>query len=188
MRRARRARDRDLHLMRTTPFALPVALALTLAFAGCAVQVPARTVVVAEPPPRLPPPPPRPPGDQHPAYLHALEDLRAARWLIVHRPGDARVTADEDVALARIDETIDDIRRAAFNDGKDLDDHPRPDQTTIPTGRLHQADDLLRKARADIAREEDNGAVRGLRDRAVHRLDEAIRATDRAIHDALDGR
>jgi len=26
--------------------------------------------------------------NNHPAYLHALEDLRAARWMIEHRPGD----------------------------------------------------------------------------------------------------
>ena len=34
-----------------------------------------------------PPPPPAPPAVHHPAYLHALSDLRAARWLIEHRPG-----------------------------------------------------------------------------------------------------
>ena len=28
---------------------------------------------------------------KHPAYLHALTDLRTARWLLNHQPGDARV-------------------------------------------------------------------------------------------------
>ena len=44
--------------------------------------------------------------------------------------------------------------------------------------------ELLRKARNDIAREEDYADVRGLRDRAIHHIDEAIRATDLALRDA----
>ncbi|MEH2129414.1 MAG: hypothetical protein V7K86_01855, partial [Nostoc sp.] len=28
---------------------------------------------------------------KHPYYLHALTDLRTARWLLEHRPGDAAV-------------------------------------------------------------------------------------------------
>ena len=36
---------------------------------------------------------------KHPGYLHALSDLRAARWFLFHQPGDAKVYADEDVAI-----------------------------------------------------------------------------------------
>jgi hypothetical protein len=64
---------------------------------------------------------------KHPAYLHALTDLRAARWLIEHRPGDAKVSANEDVAIVRIDETINEVKRAAIEDGKDIHDHPAVD-------------------------------------------------------------
>jgi hypothetical protein len=39
---------------------------------------------------------------KHPAYLHALTDLRAARWMVEHRPGDAAVSAQEDLAVAEI--------------------------------------------------------------------------------------
>ena len=28
---------------------------------------------------------------KHPYYLHALSDLRTARWMLEHRPGDAAV-------------------------------------------------------------------------------------------------
>jgi hypothetical protein len=38
----------------------------------------------------------------HPAYLHALADLRAARWLIEHRPGDWTQTGDEMEAVRSI--------------------------------------------------------------------------------------
>jgi hypothetical protein len=54
---------------------------------------------------------------KHPFYLHALSDLRAARWLIEHRPGDAVVSGQEDVAVAEIDKAIGEIKRAAIDDG-----------------------------------------------------------------------
>ena len=119
---------------------------------------------------------------KHPAYLHALTDLRAARWLIAHRPGDAAVSGDEDVAITRIDETISEIKRAAIDDGKDLNDHPGVDEHLDNRGRLNRANELLGKVHSDIAGEEDDPMTRGLRDRAVHDLDEAIQATRRAIH------
>lgn len=124
---------------------------------------------------------------KHPAYLHALTDLRTARWLIEHRPGDARVSGDEDVAIGRIDATIGDIKRAAIDDGKDLRDHPAVDANLDRRGRLHRAEELLRKVHNDIAREEDDPITRGLRDRAVHHVDEAIAATHRTIADAERG-
>ena len=154
-----------------------VTLASSLLLSACAVEALPTTVVVAHP--RA--------AAQHPAYLHALADLRAARWLIANRSGDAKVSGDEDVAITRINETINEIKRAAIDDGKDLDDHPPVDARLDPKGRLHRADELLRQARSDIAREEDNAAIRGLRDRAIGHLDAAIRATDQAIRDATNG-
>lgn len=121
---------------------------------------------------------------QHPYYLHALTDLRAARWLIEHRPADARVSADEDVAITRIDQAISAIKHAAIDDGKDIDDHPAVDEQDMRKGRLHRAEELLRKVRKDIAREEDDPLTRDLRDKAVDQVEDAINATHRAIHDA----
>ena len=124
---------------------------------------------------------------RHPAYLHALTDLRAARWLIEHRPGNVRVSADEDVAITRIDEAIREIKRAAIDDGKDIHDHPPVDAQLDNRGRLHRAEELLRKVHDDIAREEDDPLTRGLRDRAVRHVDEAMGATHHAIVDAERG-
>jgi hypothetical protein len=84
-------------------------------------------------------------------------------------------------------ETINEIKRAAIDDGKNLDDHPPIDERLDHKGRLHRADELLGKAHNDIAREEDDPATRGLRDRAIHHLDDAIRATHQAIRDAENG-
>jgi len=124
---------------------------------------------------------------KHPYYLHALTDLRAARWMLEHRPGDAAVSGDEDVAITRIDEAINEIKHAAIDDGKDIHDHPPMDAKLDHKGRLHKADELLHKVHGDIAREEDDPMTRGLRDRAIHHLDEAIHATQKAIHDAEKG-
>ena len=36
---------------------------------------------------------------KHPYYLHALSDLRSARWMLQHRAGDAAVSANEDIGM-----------------------------------------------------------------------------------------
>jgi hypothetical protein len=123
------------------------------------------------------------PTTKHPAYLHALSDLRTARWMLEHRPGDAAVSAHESEAISEIDRAIAEIRRAAIDDGKNIHDHPSADVPKDYRGRLHKAAELLRKVRADTAREEDNPGARGLRDRAIGHVDAALHATEGAIHD-----
>jgi hypothetical protein len=145
----------------------PIAASLT----GCVVA------------PMAPPPPAR-----HPAYLHALTDLRDARWNLAHRPGDAAVSGQEDVAIAETDAAIGEAKQAAAEDGKNLAEHPREDARLDYKGRLHHALELLRKAHADVGQEEDNPQARELRGRIEHHIDEAIRATERAIHDVEQGR
>lgn len=125
---------------------------------------------------------------KHPFYLHALTDLRAARWMLEHRPGDAAVSANEDVAITEIDAAIREIKRAAIDDGKNVNDHPNVDVPGDRPGHLHKALELLRKVHSDVAREEDDPATRGLRDRAVGHIDGAIHATERAIGDVKSGR
>ena len=125
---------------------------------------------------------------KHPAYLHALTDLRTARWMLEHRPGDAAVSGQEDMAITEIDAAIGEIKHASIDDGKNLHDHPKVDVDADRPGRLHKALELLRKTRNDVAREEDDPAVRGLRDRAVGHIDGAIHATEHAIGDVRQGR
>jgi hypothetical protein len=125
---------------------------------------------------------------RHPAYLHALTDLRTARWMLEHRPGDAAVSVHEDEAISEIDRAIAELKRAAIDDGKNIHDHPNVDVPTDYRGRLHKAAELLRQVRSDTYREEDNPDARGLRDRAIGHVDAALHATERAIHDAEAGR
>lgn len=119
---------------------------------------------------------------KHPYYLHALTDLRTARWMVEHRPGDAAVSGGEDITVGEIDAAINDIKKAAINDGKDLHDHPQVDVPGDRPGRLHKALELLRKVHGDVAREEDDPMTRGLRDRAVGHIDNAIHATEQTLH------
>jgi hypothetical protein len=133
-------------------------------------------------------PPPRPivvaqAGPSHPAYLHALSDLRSARWLIEHRPGDWAQTSDEVAAIRQIDAAINDIKQASIDDGKNLNDHPPTDAHFDNRGRIHEALRLLGKARADVAREEDNAYANGLRNRAVGHIDGAIGAARNVFHE-----
>jgi hypothetical protein len=126
------------------------------------------------------------PGD-HPAYLHALTDLRTARWMLEHRPGDLAVSAHETVAVAEIDAAINEIKHAAIDDGKDIHDHPNVDVPNDHPGHLHKAMQLLRKVRNDVAREEDDPLTKGLRNRALRHVDAAIHATRDALGDAEHG-
>jgi hypothetical protein len=125
---------------------------------------------------------------KHPYYLHALTDLRTARWMLEHRPGDAAVSGQEDIAIGEIDAAIGEIKRAAIDDGKNVNDHPAADVPGDHPGHLHKALELLRKVHSDVAREEDDPQIRGLRDRAVGHIDGAIHATERAIGDVNHGR
>ena len=150
--------------MKFTPRLLAlIAGPIVLATAGCVVA---------------PPPPPA----HHPAYLHALTDLREARWNLEHRPGDAAVSAQEDVAIVEIDRAINDAKVAASEDGKNIWQHPPEDARLDFRGRLHHADELLHKAHNDVAQGETNGQAVELRNRVLGHIDLAIQATQRAIH------
>ncbi len=147
--------------MRSTFIRLGLAAALGLSFSSAYADLPGR----------------------HPAYLHALSDLRAARWMLEHRAGDAAVSSQEDVAISEIDRAIEEIKHAAINDGKDIKDHPGVDAPEDRPGRLHKAMELLHKVHNDVDREEDDPESRELKHRALKHVDEAMHATERAIED-----
>jgi hypothetical protein len=118
----------------------------------------------------------------HPYYLHALTDLRAARWMLEHRPGNWAQTNDEIEAVHQIDAAIGEIKKASIDDGKNIADHPPVDEDPNHGGRLHKAADFLKKARQDISHDEDNQFAQGLQMRAYDHIDKALNATHRAIH------
>jgi hypothetical protein len=144
-------------------------------------------VAAAPPPPHPAPPAPAAPAGAHPAYLHALSDLRNARANLERKGGDRQMKWDEHDAIVEIDHAIEDIKKASVDDGKNLEDHPAVDAHEPRAGRLHKAIAALRAARGDIAQEEDNGFASGLRGRALHDVDEAIRFTEDGVRAADQG-
>jgi hypothetical protein len=119
---------------------------------------------------------------RHPAYLHARSDLRRAQSLMRVReePNVTRrlVEADREAEAA-----IHEIDRAAVIDQRDLEDHPHVDAFPDRRHRFGRIVELLRSARGDLGREEDNGRARGWRDVAYRHIDEALEHMHRAAVD-----
>ena len=125
----------------------------------------------------------------HPAYLQALSELRFARAHLFKLTPNDIINDQEQHAIAEIDAALREIRAAAINDGKNLDEHPPIDLTLIKTDRYHQALELLQKAGADVSHEEDNPATQGLQHRAlmhVNAAQETLTALMRETHHHID--
>jgi hypothetical protein len=120
------------------------------------------------------------PGADHPAYLHALTDLRDARAHL-QRPDGGELRDQEKKAIHEIDDAINEIKKASIDDGKDLNDHAPVDARLDWRGRLHKSLELVNKAHNDVAREEDNAYAQGLQQRALEHIDKAHRHIEEAI-------
>ena len=118
---------------------------------------------------------------RHPAYLHALSDLRDARAHL-QRPDGGHLRHEEEDAIHEINSAIDEIKKAAIDDGKDINDHAPVDSRLDWPGRLHRAIELLDRAHQDIAREEDNRFAEGLQAKALGHIDKAHHHVEEAIH------
>ena len=101
----------------------------------------------------------RHPG-RHPAELHALTDLRLARAYL-NRRDEGNVEYDDAQAIRAIDAAIADARTAAYDDGKNLADHPAEDAGLSHRDRLHRALALLARARRDLRGPEADRWARG---------------------------
>ncbi len=121
------------------------------------------------------------PGKDHPAYLHALTDLRHARAHL-QRPDGGELREQEKKAIHEIDAAIDEIKKAAIDDAKDLNDHPPVDLKMDWKGRLHRALELIDKAHHDVSEDEDNQYAQGLQQRAMMHIDKAHHHVEEAIH------
>jgi hypothetical protein len=118
---------------------------------------------------------------RHPAYLHALSDLRDARAHLEQLAPSDRMDREQEHAIREIDAAIAEIKKAAIDDGKNIHDHMPVDMHMERVGRYHKALELLDRAHNDVAREEDDRFAHGLRNRAVQHIDEAHRIVGRII-------
>jgi hypothetical protein len=116
----------------------------------------------------------------HPAYLHALSDLRAARHYLADGWAWGPVRHDDDMAIHEIDKAIDEIKRASIDDGKGLNDPFAIDRGLSPHDRFRKANELLAAAHHDLDHAEDVPWSRELRNRAIIHIDQAHGIVDSA--------
>jgi hypothetical protein len=141
------------------PLFLAVALCLTFVVGGASAQ-----------------------AQEHPAYLHALSDLRLMRAYLDRLTPNERVDDESAAAIAEIDAAIREINEASIEDHKDLRDHMPIDAHITPANRFRKAREAGNAAWSDIDREEDNGWARGLKHRAMDRIEKANHIVDHILH------
>ncbi len=134
------------------------------------------------PPPPMPPPPP-PAYGAHPRYLSAITDLRYARALL-YRPDWREVMRDQRGAVDAIDHAIAEAKRAAIDDGKNIDDHPPVDARMGWEGRFRKSMELLDSALRDLSTEEDNRAASQWRGVARDDVQRARAMVEKAMRDS----
>lgn len=120
---------------------------------------------------------------KHPAYLHALNDLRNARTFLYYPP-NARLDADEQRAIDEIDAAIHLVTEAAIDDGKPMNYRPPSDVSFDRRDRLHRVQEWLDQAKLDVKQHESNGWSREYKDHALHHIDQARKAVKKAIERA----
>jgi hypothetical protein len=110
---------------------------------------------------------------QEPHYLKALADLRTARDYI-NFDRRAEYGDQRRHAVDEINKAIAEIKHAAWDDGKNTRFAP-PSGVTDPWYPLHQAQEALNQARANVQPGVDRPENNGLRDRALLHINEADR-------------
>lgn len=123
---------------------------------------------------------------QHPAYLHALSDLRDARAHLQRPAPNGRMDAEQQRAIEEIDRAIHEIKDAAIGSGKDLNDRPPVDEHLGHRGRYRRALELLDQAHHNLSYREDDPRLRGLRERSIHHVDEAHHVVEHLVEQASD--
>ena len=82
--------------------------------------------------------------------------------------------------IRQIDAAINDIKTAAIDDGKGVNDPFPIDRRLSPHDRFRKANELLLSAHNDLDRAEDVPQSRGLRNRALMHIDQAHQTVDAA--------
>jgi hypothetical protein len=117
---------------------------------------------------------------QMPAYLHAISDLRTAREYLQQ---DTRPRFDgiRRHAIDEISRAIDDMKKAAIDDGKNPNHTPPPQSEGDPRVPVRSALKLLNEAYGDVARGQDEPRNAGLQRRSLEHIDKARRSLDEMI-------
>jgi hypothetical protein len=120
---------------------------------------------------------------EHQSYIHALTDLRAARWLIDQRPQGEQPSDEEKTAMHSIEVAVAVIINADIDDGHYFGQHPEPGVDNIDIAgkeaRIERAAELLRKARTDVRHDDDDAFHGGLKAKTIAYIEEAMRSTEK---------
>jgi hypothetical protein len=109
---------------------------------------------------------------QEPHYLHALSDLRTARDYIQYDRG--QFNGERRHAVDEINKAIEEIKHAAWDDGKNTQFAPPAQGVTTGWAPMHQAIHWLAEAKRAVAQGVDTPQNQGLRDRALFHITEAL--------------
>ena len=111
---------------------------------------------------------------QEPHYLRGLSDLRTARDYI---QSDHRHEFDHERhhAVDEINKAIDEIKHAAWDDGRNTKCAPPAQPDTDPWHPMREAVNWLDAGRRDVSQGVDRPENQGLRDRALMHIDDARR-------------
>jgi hypothetical protein len=120
----------------------------------------------------------------HPEYIYALQDLRMARAYLNDGWAWEPVRQQDNQAIHEIDAAIHDIKAAAIDDGKGINDHPPFDPHMGWHDRFGQAMDRLKRAHGDIVRSQTMNESIDLRNRALRHIDAAEGTVENAWHTA----
>jgi hypothetical protein len=120
----------------------------------------------------------------HPEYIYALQDLRLARAYLNDGWAWEAVRQQDNQAIREIDAAIHDIKAAAIDDGKSINDHPPIDVHMGWHDRFGQAMDRLKRAHGDIARSQTMNESIDLRNHALRHIDAAESTVENAWHTA----
>jgi len=116
-------------------------------------------------------------AQRHPAYIHALADLRLARAYLDRLTPNEALDVEQQRAIDEIDHAMHDIKQAAMDDGKPLTDHVEIDAHIQRRDRFVKAKEALEAALRDVAHEEDNPATRDLQKRTIDHIHHAFDLT-----------
>jgi hypothetical protein len=121
---------------------------------------------------------------QFPAYLHAISDLRTAREYL-KMDGRPAFAGHRHHAIEEINKAIDDMKKAAIDDGKNPWHTPPPQSGGDPGAPIHTALKLLDEAHEDVGRGADSPENRGLQIRSLKHIDEARAALHHILEDRM---